>query len=114
MKQITQFFLEGESPTLKTNNVTNTTKILDCVVLCSFEEKVCENRMNRSGHRRCFLQKVFVNISQNSQENICARVSFLINFLFFKKETLAQVFSCEFCEIFNNTFFKGCVRYIFC
>ena len=24
---------------------------------------------------------------------------------FIKKETLAQVFSCEFCEIFNNTFF---------
>ena len=22
-----------------------------------------------------------------------------------KKETLAQVFSCEFCEIFKNTFF---------
>ena len=25
--------------------------------------------------------------------------------LFFKKETLAQVFSCEFCEICENTFF---------
>ena len=25
--------------------------------------------------------------------------------LFFKKETLAQVFFCEFCEIFKNTFF---------
>ena len=24
--------------------------------------------------------------------------------LFIKKETLAQVFSCEFCEIFKNTF----------
>ena len=24
---------------------------------------------------------------------------------FIKKETLAQVFSCEFCEIFKNTFF---------
>ena len=23
---------------------------------------------------------------------------------FFKKETVAQVFSCEFCEIFKNTF----------
>ena len=26
---------------------------------------------------------------------------------FIKKETLAQVFSCEFCEIFKNTFFHG-------
>ena len=38
----------------------------------------------------------------------CVRVSFLIgpeacNFI--KKETLAQVFSCEFCEISKNTFF---------
>ena len=24
---------------------------------------------------------------------------------FIKKETVAQVFSCEFCEIFKNTFF---------
>ena len=24
-----------------------------------------------------------------------------------KKETLGQVFSCEFCEIFKNTFFYG-------
>ena len=47
-------------------------------------------------------KKVFLEISQNSQENTCARVSFL-NFI--KKEALAQVFSCEFCEISKNTFF---------
>ena len=28
--------------------------------------------------QRCFLKKVFLEISQNSQENTCARVSFLI------------------------------------
>ena len=28
--------------------------------------------------QRCFLKKVFLNISQNSQENTCARFSFLI------------------------------------
>ena len=28
--------------------------------------------------RRCSLKKVFLKISQNSQENTCARVSFLI------------------------------------
>ena len=46
-------------------------------------------------------------ISQNLQENACARVSFIIKLHasgFIKKETLAQVFSCEFCEIFKNTF----------
>ena len=45
---------------------------------------------------RCSVKKVFLEISQNSQENTCAS-------LFFKKETLAQVFSCEFCEISQNT-----------
>ena len=53
---------------------------------------------------------MFLQISQNSQENTCARVSFFnkvagaaLNFI--KKETLAQVLSCEFCEIFKNTCF---------
>ena len=50
-------------------------------------------------------------ISQNSQENICAGISFLIKLLtlyiysFIKNKSLAQVFSCEFCEICKNTFF---------
>ena len=51
---------------------------------------------------------MFLEISQNSQENICARVSFSIKpFNFIKDEILAQVFSCGFCEIFKNTFFHG-------
>ena len=55
----------------------------------------------------CSVKKVYLEISQNSQENICARVSFLIKLAcnFIKKETLAQVFSCEFCEISKNTIF---------
>ena len=44
------------------------------------------------------MKNVFLEISQNSQENTCARV------LFIKKETLAQVFSCEFDEISKNIF----------
>ena len=60
--------------------------------------------------QRCYVKKVFLEISQNSQENTCARVSFFIKFQagackFIKKETLAQVSSCEFCEISKNTFF---------
>ena len=43
---------------------------------------------------------------QNLPENTCARVSFAaLSAIFIKKETLAQVFSCEFCEIFKNRFF---------
>ena len=59
----------------------------------------------------CSVKKVFLDMSQNWQENTCARVSFLIKLqalpatLLNKKETLAQVFSCEFCEISKITFF---------
>ena len=60
--------------------------------------------------QRCSIKKVFLEVSQNSQKNTCARVSFLIKLLasaynFIKKETPAQVFSCEFGEIFKNTSF---------
>ena len=41
-------------------------------------------------------KKMLLEISQNSQENTCATASFI------KKETLAQVFSSEFCEISKN------------
>ena len=55
-------------------------------------------------------KKVFLKFSQNSQENSCARASFLIKLQaetcnLISKETLAQLLSCEFCEIFKNTFF---------
>ena len=63
--------------------------------------------ISRSSRSEIFCKKDVLRISQNSQEDACARVSFLINLQepawnFIKKETLAQVFSCEFCE---NTFF---------
>ena len=50
---------------------------------------------------RCSIKKVFLEISQKSQGNTCN--SFLINYV--KKEALAQVLSCKFCEISKNTFF---------
>ena len=49
---------------------------------------------------RCPVKKVFLKISQNSQENTCARVSLLI-----KLQASGLVFSCEFCEIFKNIVF---------
>ena len=57
-----------------------------------------------------FFKKVLLKISQSSQENTCVRDSFLAKLEtsacnFIKKETLAQVFSCEFCKISKNTFF---------
>ena len=57
-----------------------------------------------------FYKKGVLKNSQNSQENSCAIVSFLLKLQaeacsFVKKGTLTQVFSCEFCEIFKNTLF---------
>ena len=52
--------------------------------------------------RRCSVKKVFFEILQNSQENTCARVFFLIKL---QASSLTQVFSCEFFEISKNTFF---------
>ena len=64
----------------------------------------------------CSVKKVFLEISQSSQENTCARVSILIKLQskackFVKKETQAQVFSYEFCEISKNTF---SIEHIWC
>ena len=58
--------------------------------------------------RSCSVEKVLLKIFKNSQENTCARVSFLIKLQtpgnFIIKEALAQVFSYEFCQIFMKTF----------
>ena len=65
----------------------------------------------RSSHPKVLCNKMFLKIPQNSQESIFDRVAFLIKLQakacnFIKKETLAQLFSCEFWEIFKNTFFN--------
>ena len=51
--------------------------------------------------RGVLLKNVFLEIWQNSQENTCARTWKKEDW---QRETLAEVFSCEFCEISNNTF----------
>ena len=62
-------------------------------------------------------KKLFLKISQNSQKNTCSRVSFLIKLkalacYFLKKDTLTLVFSCEFYEIFKNTFFTEHLQWL--
>ena len=54
---------------------------------------------------------MFLEISQNSRENTCTRVSFLIKLQAYRSTTLLKnwlwhrFFSCEFCKISKNTFF---------
>ena len=62
----------------------------------------------RSSYQRCSVNKVFLEISQNSQENTFARDSSFNKVAglyrsFIQKETLARAFSCEFCEISTHT-----------
>ena len=63
---------------------------------CRYSEAVVQS---------CSVKKIFLETPQNSQENTCARVSFLIKLQVFQVPTLVQVFSCEFCEISENIFF---------
>ena len=53
---------------------------------------------------------MFLKISQNSQENTCVRISFLIrlhveSWTFIKQGTPAQVFTFKFCKVFKNSSF---------
>ena len=63
----------------------------------------------RSSHRWCSVKKgVLKNFAKSTGKYLCARVSFLIKLqappaTLLKKETLAQMLSCEFFEIFKNT-----------
>ena len=41
--------------------------------------------------QRCSIKMVFLEISQNSQENTCARVSFLIKFRFYRRKRIGEV-----------------------
>ena len=63
---------------------------------------------------------MFLKIWQNSHENTCVGVSLSWSLLSLSrsprshatllKKTPAQVFSCEFCEIFKNTFLTELLR----
>ena len=58
---------------------------------------------NRSSHQRCSVKKVFLEISQNSQENTCARVSFLITLL--KKRPWHRCFPVNFVKFLTGRLF---------
>ena len=63
----------------------------------------------RSNYQGCSVKKgVLRNFAKFAEKHLCQSLSF--NKVAgacscFKKETLAQVFSCKFCEICKNTFY---------
>ena len=71
--------------------------------------------MVKSSHQRCSVKKgVLRNFAKFTGKYLCQGLFFkkvagaACNFI--KKETLAQVFSCEFCEISKNIFFTEQLR----
>ena len=69
-------------------------------------------KLFRSSHQRCSMKKgVHRNFTKFTGKHLCQSLFFNKvaglrpkTCSFIKKETLAQVFSCEFCEISKNTF----------
>ena len=83
--------------------LSNTEPAFTCSQLTAETREQCAKSVFkvRSSH-----PEVFLEISQISQQNICASVSFLIKLQtsacnFIKKVTLAQVLSCEFYEVID-------------
>ena len=66
-------------------------------------------------NRKCSTRKLFLKISQYSQENTCVGISFLIKMQAFrapallKRDSNTGVF-CEHWEIFKNTYFEEHLR----
>ena len=65
--------------------------------------------LNGSSHQRCPMKKgVLRNFTKFTGKHLCQRCNSGIQR--YSKETLAQLFSCEFCEISKNIFFKEHLR----
>ena len=97
-----------------TQSIAENEKFRNIRPLVLWKNRSIENN-HRSIHQRCSVRKGILEISQNSQESTCARVSFLIKLKasacnFIKKETLAQVLSCEFYEFLRTLFLAEHLR----
>ena len=73
-----------------------------CLSLCSTRLQAVELQHSETVVQRYSVKKVFLKMSLNSQKSTCVRPE---DYNFVKRDTLAQVFSCEFYEISKNAFF---------
>ena len=70
---------------------------------CSFLFTSFQQKNNRTNHQRCSMKKgVLKYFTKFTGKHLCQSLFFN---KVIKNETLAHVFSCEFCDIFKNTFF---------
>ena len=80
------------------------------ITLILFADKI-------GSHRRCSVKKVYLEISQNSQENTCARLSFLIKLQtsacnLFKKRLWRRFFPLNFAKFLRTPFFTERLRWL--
>ena len=60
---------------------------------------------NRNSHRKCSIQKIVLkNFAKFTGIHLCQSLYFNKSRSCIRKETPAQVFSCEFCKIFRTNF----------
>ena len=81
-------------------------------IMCLIQLKSCNGKKLRSSHQKFPVRKgVLRNFAKFKGKHLYQsfffnKVAGLRPATLFKKETLAQVFSCEFSEIFKNAFFQ--------
>ena len=72
---------------------------LNTLSLHGLSEHGSKGNMHRNSHRKCSVKKVLLKISQYSQENKFRSATLL-------KRDFNKGASCEYCEIFKNTYFE--------
>ena len=123
MKQIIQFFLWGESPTLIgcVKNIKKVSSSQAAILLLNWLKHTFSlwvSLKHRSSHWRCSVRKGVVrNLSTFTGKHLCQSLFFdkcaaLNPATLIKKETLAQVLSCEFWEISKNAVFTEHLRWL--
>ena len=78
------------------------------ILIVPEDQKNSAMTTSRNSHQSCSLRKgVLRNFVKFTGKHPCRGLFFnkVVEKEFAKKETLAHVFSCEFCEISKNTFF---------
>ena len=83
-------------------------RLFDFLCYLFIQEKV-QVKISEAAVHRCSSKQVFLKISQCSQktpvfESLFNKAGALKAYIFIKKEIPTQVFSCQYCKIFKNSF----------
>ena len=92
---------------------------VSCISNGNEEAKLKDQRTNWGSYQRCSIKKgILKNFAKFTGKHLCQSLFFNKvveqNFNLFKKETLAQVFSCEFCKFLRTPFLQNTSGGCFC